>query len=88
MLGVCTVNPVSKNFELTSKTGGAEFRLLLVDESGPKPRMTSVSQNKLLVTRFIDWIQYTVYSEVFSIRDVNCEKFKLIPVLSFVRLQW
>ena len=66
ILDVFTVDPVSLYLELLSKTGGADGKLFFVVESVDEPRITSLSDKKLLVTWFFGWIKNTASSEAFG----------------------
>ena len=44
LIGVCSVDPVSINFQFMSKTGGAGGQILLADETGDEFKITSLSQ--------------------------------------------
>ena len=77
------LDPLSLNIEFNSKTGGAEFKLLLSNESGGKSLVTSVSGKKLLVTGFIGSIQYTVSPEVYESEVPIVTYLNMIPLLFY-----
>ena len=59
---VCTLDPVSVNFEFFSENGGSDGKLLLSVESGDEYRVTSMSQMKLPVkgsigSKYIQFLQ-------------------------------
>ena len=83
VLEFCTVYPVYMNFEFISETGGAEGKLLLSHESVEKSRTTSLSRKKLLVTRIVRSIQYTVSSEVIESKISILNYIQLISVLLY-----
>ena len=62
LVDVCTVGPVSDNFEFKSDIGGADGESILPKKSGEESRITSVSKKSLLVTRFIGSRIYTFFS--------------------------
>ena len=88
MLGVCTVDPVSINFEFVSETGGAEGKLFISDESGDETKITSSSEKMLSVTGFFGSSQNKVSSEVSESELSIVKHIKVISVLRFIRQQW
>ena len=88
MLDVHRQDPVFVHFEFNYETGGAEGKSIKSVASGDESGITSVSEKKLLVTRFFGSIQYTVSSEVFESEVSISKYFKLFPVLGFTRQQW
>ena len=80
---VCTVDPASTNYGFFGEIGRAEGQLLLSQESRDESRILSVSEKKLLVTRFMGSIQNTVSSEVFESAVSIVKYFKLISVLLY-----
>ena len=77
----CTLDPVSINLEFISGTGGTEGKIFFSFETADESRVTSVSEKKLLVTRFIGATKLTVSSEVFESKVSILKHFKLISVL-------
>ena len=87
LVGVCTVDHLSIDFEFFSESDGAEGELFLSDEPGDKPKITPVLEKSVLVTGFIGSIQYKVSSEIFESEVLIVKDFNLISFLSFIRLQ-
>ena len=83
LLDVCSVDPLSINFEFVSETDGAESRFFLSDVSGDESRITLVSGKKLIVTVFFGSVHHTL-SSVPNESEVSIVKyFKLVSVLLY-----
>ena len=86
MVEVLTVDPVSVNLEFSAETGIAADNLIISVESGDEPKLRSVSGKKVVASRLIGSIDYTVSSEVFESGVTILKNVKLISV--FFRVQW